>query len=175
METIRILENDTIVKHNVTYYRIERLPSHTLYIEGGFNLGGYICKESKVEDGGWVSEGVFLTRSTIKEAAVLVNSSILDREIEVFDSEISGSTSLYWATDTPGAIIKNSEISGLEGSNNNIKISGLEGSNNNIKLIENSRIIGAWRCSNEYGIEIVDSVIMGSGTVGGQLKGVWKN
>lgn len=163
METIRILENDTIVKHNVTYYRIERLPSHTLYIEGGFNLGGYICKESKVEDGGWVSEGVFLTRSTIKEAAVLVNSSILDREIEVFDSEISGSTSLYWATDTPGAIIKNSEISGLEGSNNNIK------------LIENSRIIGAWRCSNEYGIEIVDSVIMGSGTVGGQLKGVWKN
>ena len=127
------------------------------------NLGGYICKDSKVEDGGWVSEGVFLTRSTIKEAAVLVNSSILDREVEVFDSEISGSTSLYWATDTPGAIIKNSEISGLEGSNNNIK------------LIENSRIIGAWKCSNEYGIEIVDSVIIGSGIVGGKLNGVWKS
>ena len=81
----------------------------------------------------------------------------------MFDSEISGSTSLYWATDTPGAIIKNSEISGLEGSNNNIK------------LIENSRIIGAWKCSNEYGIEIVDSVIIGSGIVGGKLNGVWKS
>jgi hypothetical protein len=81
----------------------------------------------------------------------------------VFDSEISGSTSLYWATDTPGAIIKNSEISGLEGSNNNIK------------LIENSRIIGAWKCSNGYGIEIVDSVIIGSGIVGGKLNGVWKS
>lgn len=163
METIRVIENDTKIKHNTTYYRIERLPAHPLYVKSGVNLGGYICKESKVEDGGWVSEGVFLTRSTIKEAAVLVNSSILDREIEVFDSEISGSTSLYWATDTPGAIIKNSEISGLEGSNNNIK------------LIENSRIIGAWKCSNEYGIEIVDSVIIGSGIVGGKLNGVWKS
>lgn len=121
MERIKIIENDTKIKHNTTYYRIERLPAHPLYVKSGVNLGGYICKESKVEDGGWISEGVFLTRSTIKEAAVLVNSSILDREIEVFDSEISGSTSLYWATDTPGAIIKNSEISGLEGSNNNIK------------------------------------------------------
>jgi hypothetical protein len=163
METIRVIENDTKIKHNTTYYRIERLPTHPLYVKSGVNLGGYICKESKVEDGGWVSEGVFLTRSTIKEAAVLVNSSILDREIEVFDSEISGSTSLYWATDTPGAIIKNSEISGLEGSNNNIK------------LIENSRIIGAWKCSNGYGIEIVDSVIIGSGIVGGKLNGVWKS
>lgn len=163
METIRVIENDTKIKHNTTYYRIERLPAHPLYVKSGVNLGGYICKDSKVEDGGWVSEGVFLTRSTIKEAAVLVNSSILDREIEVFDSEISGSTSLYWATDTPGAIIKNSEISGLEGSNNNIK------------LIENSRIIGAWKCSNEYGIEIVDSVIIGSGIVGGKLNGVWKS
>lgn len=163
METIRVIENDTKIKHNTTYYRIERLPTHPLYVKSGVNLGGYICKESKVEDGGWVSEGVFLTRSTIKEAAVLVNSSILDREIEVFDSEISGSTSLYWATDTPGAIIKNSEISGLEGSNNNIK------------LIENSRIIGAWKCSNVYGIEIVDSVIIGSGIVGGKLNGVWKS
>ena len=163
METIRVIENDTKIKHNTTYYRIERLPAHPLYVKSGVNLGGYICKESKVEDGGWVSEGVFLTRSTIKEAAVLVNSSILDREIEVFDSEISGSTSLYWATDTPGAIIKNSEISGLEGSNNNIK------------LIENSRIIGAWKCSNGYGIEIVDSVIIGSGIVGGKLNGVWKS
>jgi hypothetical protein len=163
METIRVIENDTKIKHNTTYYRIERLPTHPLYVKSGVNLGGYICKESKVEDGGWVSEGVFLTRSTIKEAAVLVNSSILDREVEVFDSEISGSTSLYWATDTPGAIIKNSEISGLEGSNNNIK------------LIENSRIIGAWKCRNEYEIEIVDSVIIGSGTVGGKLNGVWKS
>lgn len=163
METIRVIENDTKIKHNTTYYRIERLPTHPLYVKSGVNLGGYICKESKVEDGGWVSEGVFLTRSTIKEAAVLVNSSILDREIEVFDSEISGSTSLYWATDTPGAIIKNSEISGLEGSNNNIK------------LIENSRIIGAWKCSNGYGIEIVDLVIIGSGIVGGKLNGVWKS
>ena len=163
METIRVIENDIKIKHNTTYYRIERLPAHPLYVKSGVNLGGYICKDSKVEDGGWVSEGVFLTRSTIKEAAVLVNSSILDREIEVFDSEISGSTSLYWATDTPGAIIKNSEISGLEGSNNNIK------------LIENSRIIGAWKCSNEYGIEIVDSVIIGSGIVGGKLNGVWKS
>ena len=163
METIRVIENDTKIKHNTTYYRIERLPTHPLYVKSGVNLGGYICKESKVEDGGWVSEGVFLTRSTIKEAAVLVNSSILDREIEVFDSEISGSTSLSWATDTPGAIIKNSEISGLEGSNNNIK------------LIENSRIIGAWKCSNGYGIEIVDSVIIGSGIVGGKLNGVWKS
>lgn len=163
METIRVIENDTKIKHNTTYYRIERLPTHPLYVKSGVNLGGYICKDSKVEDGGWVSEGVFLTRSTIKEAAVLVNSSILDREIEVFDSEISGSTSLYWATDTPGAIIKNSEISGLEGSNNNIK------------LIENSRIIGAWKCSNEYGIGIVDSVIIGSGIVGGKLNGVWKS
>lgn len=163
METIRVIENDTKIKHNTTYYRIERLPAHPLYVKSGVNLGGYICKDSKVEDGGWVSEGVFLTRSTIKEAAVLVNSSILDREIEVFDSEISGSTSLYWATDTPGAVIKNSEISGLEGSNNNIK------------LIENSRIIGAWKCSNEYGIEIVDSVIIGSGIVGGKLNGVWKS
>lgn len=163
MERIKIIENDTKIKHNTTYYRIERLPTHPLYVKSGVNLGGYICKESKVEDGGWVSEGVFLTRSTIKEAAVLVNSSILDREIEVFDSEISGSTSLYWATDTPGAIIKNSEISGLEGSNNNIK------------LIENSRIIGAWKCSNGYGIEIVDSVIIGSGIVGGKLNGVWKS
>lgn len=60
----------------------------------------------------------------------------------MFDSEISGSTSLYWATDTP---------------------------------IENSRIIGAWKCSNEYGIEIVDSVIIGSGIVGGKLNGVWKS
>lgn len=163
MERIKIIENDTKIRDHITYYRIERLPTHPLYVKSGVNLGGYICKESKVEDGGWVSEGVFLTRSTIKEAAVLVNSSILDREIEVFDSEISGSTSLYWATDTPGAIIKNSEISGLEGSNNNIK------------LIENSRIIGAWKCSNGYGIEIVDSVIIGSGIVGGKLNGVWKS
>ena len=163
METIRVIENDRKIRDHITYYRIERLPAHPLYVKSGVNLGGYICKDSKVEDGGWVSEGVFLTRSTIKEAAVLVNSSILDREIEVFDSEISGSTSLYWATDTPGAIIKNSEISGLEGSNNNIK------------LIENSRIIGPWRCSNEYGIEIVDSVIIGSGIVGGKLNGVWKS
>lgn len=163
METIRVIENDRKIRDNITYYRIEKLPNHPLYVKSGVNLGGYICKDSKVEDGGWVSEGVFLTRSTIKEAAVLVNSSILDREIEVFDSEISGSTSLYWATDAPGAIIKNSEISGLEGSNNNIK------------LIENSRIIGAWKCSNEYGIEIVDSVIIGSGIVGGKLNGVWKS
>lgn len=163
METIRVIENDRKIRDHITYYRIEKLPNHPLYVKSGVNLGGYICKDSKVEDGGWVSEGVFLTRSTIKEAAVLINSSILDREIEVFDSEISGSTSLYWATDTPGAIIKNSEISGLEGSNNNIK------------LIENSRIIGAWKCSNEYGIEIVDSVIIGSGIVGGKLNGVWKS
>lgn len=163
METIRVIENDTKIKHNTTYYRIEKLPNHPLYAESGMNLGGYICKDSKIEDGGWVSEGVFLTRSTIKEAAVLVNSSILDREIEVFDSEISGSTSLYWATDTPGAIIKNSEISGLESGNTSLK------------LVNNSRVIGAWGCSNEYGIEIVDSVIIGSGTVGGKLNGVWKN
>ena len=146
METIRVIENDRKIRDHITYYRIEKLPNHPLYAESGMNLGGYICKDS-----------------TIKEAAVLVNSSILDREVEVFDSEISGSTSLYLATDTPGAIIKNSEISGLEGSNNNIK------------LIENSRIIGAWKCSNEYGIEIVDSVIIGSGIVGGKLNGVWKS
>lgn len=163
METIRIRENDTIVKHNVTYYRIERLPSHTLYIEGGFNLGGYICKDSKVEDSGWISDGVFLTRSTVKEAAVLINSSVIGYKIEVIDSEISGSTTLSWATDTTGVMIKNSEISGLESDGKDLK------------LIENSRIIGAWRCSNEYGIEIVDSVIIGSGTVGGKLNGVWKN
>lgn len=163
METIRIRENDTIVKHNVTYYRIERLPSHTLYIEGGFNLGGYICKDSKVEDSGWISDGVFLTRSTVKEAAVLINSSVIGYKIEVIDSEISGSTSLNWETDNTGAIIKNS------------KISGLESGNTSLKLVNNSRVIGAWRCSNEYGIEIVDSVIIGSGTVGGQLNGVWKN
>lgn len=163
METIRIRENDTIVKHNVTYYRIERLPSHTLYIEGGFNLGGYICKDSKVEDSGWISDGVFLTRSTVKEAAVLINSSVIGYKIEVIDSEISGSTSLNWETDNTGAIIKNSEISGLESGNTSLK------------LVNNSRVIGAWRCSNEYGIEIVDSVIIGSGTVGGQLNGVWKN
>ena len=163
METIRIRENDTIVKHNVTYYRIERLPSHTLYIEGGFNLGGYICKDSKVEDSGWISDGVFLTRSTVKEAAVLINSSVIGYKIEVIDSEISGSTSLNWETDNTGAIIKNSEISGLESGNTSLK------------LVNNSRVIGAWRCSNEYGIEIVDSVIIGSGTVGGQLNGVWKS
>ena len=163
METIRVIENDTIVKHNVTYYRIERLPSHTLYIEGGFNLGGYICKDSKVEDSGWISDGVFLTRSTVKEAAVLINSSVIGYKIEVIDSEISGSTSLNWETDNTGAIIKNSEISGLESGNTSLK------------LVNNSRVIGAWRCSNEYGIEIVDSVIIGSGTVGGQLNGVWKN
>lgn len=164
METIRILENDTIVKHNVTYYRIERLPSHTLYIEGGFNLGGYICKDSKVEDSGWISEGVFLTRSTVKEAAVLTNLSVLDQEVEVFDSEISGNTTLNWATDTTGVIIKNSEISGLESDSKDLK------------LIENSRIIGAWTCSEKAGeIEIVDSVIMGSGIVSGKLNGVWKS
>lgn len=81
----------------------------------------------------------------------------------MFDSEISGSTSLYWSTSTSGATIKNSEVSGLEGSNDNIK------------LIENSRIIGAWKCSNENEIEIVDSVIMGSGIVGGKLNGIWKS
>lgn len=164
METIRILENDTIVKHHTTYYRIERLPSHTLYIEGGFNLGGYICKDSKVEDSGWISDGIFLTRSTVKEAAVLTNSSVLDQVVEVFDSEISGSTTLNWATDTTGVIIKNSEISGLESDGKDLK------------LIENSRIIGAWTCSEKAGeIEIVDSVIMGSGIVGGKLNGVWKS
>lgn len=164
METIRIRENDTIVKHNVTYYRIERLPSHTLYIEGGFNLGGYICKDSKVEDSGWISDGIFLTRSTVKEAAVLTNSSVLDQVVEVFDSEISGSTTLNWATDTTGVIIKNSEISGLESDGKDLK------------LIENSRIIGAWTCSEKAGgIEIVDSVIIGSGIVGGKLNGVWKS
>lgn len=164
METIRILENDTIVKHNVTYYRIERLPSHTLYIEGGFNLGGYICKDSKVEDGGWISDGIFLTRSTVKEAAVLTNSSVLDQVVEVFDSGISGSTTLNWATDTTGVIIKNSEISGLESDGKDLK------------LIKNSRIIGAWTCSEKAGeIEIVDSVIMGSGIVGGKLNGIWKS
>lgn len=161
METIRIRENDTIVKHNVTYYRIERLPSHTLYIEGGFNLGGYICKDSKVEDSGWISDGIFLTRSTVKEAAVLTNLSVLDQVVEVFDSEISGSTTLNWATDTTGVIIKNSEISGLESDGKDLK------------LIENSRIIGAWTCSEKAGeIEIVDSVIMGSGIVSGKLNGV---
>ena len=164
METIRILENDTIVKHNVTYYRIERLPSHTLYIEGGFNLGGYICKDSKIEDSGWISDGIFLTRSTVKEAAVLTNLSVLNQEVEVFDSEISGSTTLNWGTDTTGAVIKNSEISGLESDGKDLK------------LIENSRIIGAWTCSERAGeIEIVDSVIMGSGIVGGKLNGVWKS
>lgn len=164
METIRIRENDTIVKHNVTYYRIERLPSHTLYIEGGFNLGGYICKDSKVEDSGWISDGIFLTRSTVKEAAVLTNLSVLDQVVEVFDSEISGSTTLNWATDTTGVIIKNSEISSLESDGKDLK------------LIENSRIIGAWTCSEKAGeIEIVDSVIMGSGIVGGKLNGVWKS
>lgn len=164
METIRIRENDTIVKHNVTYYRIERLPSHTLYIEVGFNLGGYICKDSKVEDSGWISDGIFLTRSTVKEAAVLTNLSVLDQVVEVFDSEISGSTTLNWATDTTGVIIKNSEISGLESDGKDLK------------LIENSRIIGAWTCSEKAGeIEIVDSVIMGSGIVGGKLNGVWKS
>lgn len=163
MERIKIIENDTKIKHNTTYYRIERLPSHTLYIEGGFNLGGYICKDSKVEDSGWISDGVFLTRSTVKEAAVLINSSVIGYKIEVIDSEISGSTSLNWETDNTGAIIKNSEISGLESGNTSLK------------LVNNSRVIGAWRCSNEYGIEIVDSVIIGSGTVGGQLNGVWKN
>lgn len=164
METIRIRENDTVVKHNVTYYRIERLPSHTLYIEGGFNLGGYICKDSKVEDSGWVSDGIFLTRSTVKEAAVLTNSSVLDQVVEVFDSEIGGSTTLNWATDTTGVIIKNSEISGLESDGKDLK------------LIENSRIIGAWTCSEKAGeIGIVDSVIMGSGIVGGKLNGVWKS
>ena len=164
METVRILENDTIIKHNTTYYRIERLPSHTLYIEGGFNLGGYICKDSKVEDSSWISDGIFLTRSTVKEAAVLTNSSVLDQVVEVFDSEISGSTTLNWATDTTGVIIKNSEISGLESDGKDLK------------LIENSRIIGAWTCSEKAGeIEIVDSVIMGSGIVGGKLNGVWKS
>lgn len=164
METIRIRENDTIVKHNVTYYRIERLSSHTLYIEGGFNLGGYICKDSKVEGSGWISDGIFLTRSTVKEAAVLTNLSVLGQEVEVFDSEISGSTTLNWATDTTGVIIKNSEISGLESDGKDLK------------LIENSRIIGAWTCSERAGeIEIVDSVIMGSGIVGGKLNGVWKS
>lgn len=164
METIRILENDTIVKHHTTYYRIERLPSHTLYIEGGFNLGGYICKDSKVEDSGWISDGIFLTRSTVKEAAVLTNLSVLDQVVEVFDSEISGSTTLNWATDTTGVIIKSSEISGLESDGKDLK------------LIENSRIIGAWTCSEKAGeIEIVDSVIMGSGIVGGKLNGVWKS
>lgn len=164
METIRIRENDTIVKHNVTYYRIERLPCHTLYIERGFNLGGYICKDSKVEDSGWISDGIFLTRSTVKEAAVLTNLSVLDQVVEVFDSEISGSTTLNWATDTTGVIVKNSEISGLESDGKDLK------------LIENSRIIGAWTCSEKAGeIEIVDSVIMGSGIVGGKLNGVWKS
>lgn len=164
METIRVIENDTIVKHNVTYYRIERLPSHTLYIEGGFNLGGYICKDSKVEDSGWISDGIFLTRSTVKEAAVLTNLSVLDQVVEVFDSEISGSTTLNWATDTTGVIVKNSEINGLESDGKDLK------------LIENSRIIGAWTCSEKAGeIEIVDSVIMGSGIVGGKLNGVWKS
>lgn len=164
MEMVRTIESDTKVKHNVTYYRIERLPSHTLYIEGGFNLGGYICKDSKVEDGGWISDGVFLTRSTVKEAAVLTNSSVLDQVVEVFDSEISGSTTLSWATDTTGAVIKNSEISGLESDGKDLK------------LIENSRVTGAWTCSEKAGvIEIVDSVIMGSGIVGGKLNGVWKS
>ena len=163
MEVVRIIEHDTITKHNVTYYRIEMLPAHPLYVKSGNNLGGYICKDSKVEDGGWISDNIFLTKSTVKEAAVLTNSSIISRKVEVFDSEISGSTSLYWSTSTSGATIKNSEISGLEGSNDNIK------------LIENSRIIGAWKCSNESEVEIVDSVIMGSGIVGGKLNGIWKS
>lgn len=164
METIRIIESDTKVKHSVNYYRIERLPGHTLYIEGGFNLGGYICKDSKVEDGGWISDGIFLTRSIVKEAAVLTNSSVLDREVEIFDSEISGSTTLSWATDTTGSVIKNSEISGLESDGKDLK------------LIENSRIIGAWTCSEKAGgIEIVDSVIIGSGVVSGKLNEVWKS
>lgn len=163
METIRIIENATKIKHNTTYYRIERLPAHPLYVKSGVNLGGYICKDSKIEDGGWISEGVFLTRSTVKEAAVLINSYVLGYTVEVFDSEISGSTSLNWEADNTGAIIKNSEISGLESGNTSLK------------LVSNSRIIGAWKCSNEYGIEIVDSVIIGSGIVGGKLNGVWKS
>lgn len=161
---VRIIEHDIITKHNVTYYRIEMLPAHPLYEKSGNNLGGYMCKDSKIEDGGWISDGVFLIRSVVKDAAILVNSSVLGREVEVFDSEISGSSSLYWEADNPGAVIKNSEISSLE--------SGLYG---NLKLIENSRIIGAWKCREESGIEIVDSVIMGSGIVGGKLNGVWKS
>lgn len=164
MEVVKLIEEDTITKHNVTYYRIEMLPAHPLYDGASGISGGYMCKDSKIEDGGWISDGVFLTRSVVKDAAVLVNSSVLGREVEVFDSEISGSTSLYWEADNPGAVIKNSEISGLE--------SGLYG---NLKLIENSRIIGAWKCREESGIEIVDSVIMGSGIVGGKLNGVWKS
>lgn len=163
METIRVIENDRKIRDHITYYRIERLPDHPLYVKSGVNLGGYICKESKVEDGGWVSEGVFLTRSTIKEAAVLVNSSVIGYKIDVIDSEISGSTSLNWEANNTGAIIKNSEISGLESGNTSLK------------LVNNSRVIGAWKCSNEYGIEIVDSVIIGSGIVGGKLNGVWKS
>jgi hypothetical protein len=163
METIRVIENDRKIRDHITYYRIERLPAHPLYAESGMNLGGYICKDSKVEDGGWVSEGVFLTRSTVKDAAVLINSSVIGYKIDVIDSEISGSTSLNWEATNTGAIIKNSEISGLESGNTSLK------------FVSNSRVVGAWRCSNEYGIEIVESVIIGSGTVGGQLKGVWKN
>jgi hypothetical protein len=163
MEVVRLVEHDTITKHNVTYYRIEMLPAHPLYVKSGNNLGGYICKDSKIEDGGWISEGVFLTRSTVKDAAVLINSSVIGYKIDVIDSEISGSTSLNWEVNNSGAIIKNSEISGLESGNTSLK------------LVNNSRVIGAWRCSNEYGIEIVDSVIIGSGTVGGKLNGVWKN
>lgn len=96
MEVVKLIENDTKIRHNITYYRIEMLPAHPLYEKSGNNLGGYICKDSRIEDGGWISDGVFLTRSEVKDAAVLVNSSVLDYEIEVFDSEISGGTSLYW-------------------------------------------------------------------------------
>ena len=163
MERIKIIENDTKIRDHITYYRIEMLPAHPLYAGASGIIGGYMCKDSKIEDGGWISDGVFLTRSTIKDAAVLVNSSVLDYDIEVFDSEISGSTSLYWEIDNTGAIIKNSEISGLESENTSLK------------LISNSRIVGAWKCSNEGGIEIVDSVIMGSGIVGGKLNGIWKS
>lgn len=162
METIRVIENDRKIRDHTTYYRIEKLPNHPLYTESGMNLGGYICKDSKIEDGGWISDGIFLTRSTVKEAAVLINSSVIGYKIDVIDSEISGSTSLNWEVNNSGAIIKNSEISGLESGNTSLK------------LVNNSRVIGAWRCSNEYGIEIVDSVIMGSGIVGGKLNGVWK-
>ena len=163
MERIKIIENDTKIRDHITYYRIERLPAHPLYVKSGMNLGGYICKDSKIEDGGWISEGVFLTRSTVKDAAVLVNSSILGYKIDVIDSEISGSTSLNWEANNTGALIKNSEISSLESGNTSLK------------LVNNSRVIGAWKCSNEYGIEIVDSVIIGSGIVGGKLNGVWKS
>lgn len=151
-----LMEEDTLEVMGKTLYRLIRA-------ETG-EKGGYICKDSKVEDSGWISEGVFLTRSTVKEAAVLTNLSVLDQVVEVFDSEISGSTTLNWATDTTGVIIKNSEISGLESDGKDLK------------LIENSRIIGAWTCSEKVGeIEIVDSVIMGSGIVGGKLNGVWKS